>query len=89
MEESGQWLENVDRTNLVLASGKPVLQKEGKHYHQSLLETRINFGVAELASDSILLIDGETVTLTDFLEYNRAARCLKIHRLIFHRLGHP
>ena len=26
-EESGQWLENVDRTHLVLASGKPVLQK--------------------------------------------------------------
>ena len=52
MEESGQWLENVDRTNLVLASGKPVLQKEGKYYYQSLLETRINFGVAELASDS-------------------------------------
>ena len=23
---SGQWLENVDRTHLVLASGKPVLQ---------------------------------------------------------------
>ena len=26
-EESGQWLENIDRTHLVLASGKPVLQK--------------------------------------------------------------
>ena len=26
-EESGQWLENVDRTHLILASGKPVLQK--------------------------------------------------------------
>ena len=26
-EESGQCLENVDRTHLVLASGKPVLQK--------------------------------------------------------------
>ena len=26
-EESGQWLENVDRTHLVLASGKPVQQK--------------------------------------------------------------
>ena len=26
-EESGQCLENVDRTQLVLASGKPVLQK--------------------------------------------------------------
>ena len=25
LEESGQWLENVDRTHLVLASGKPVL----------------------------------------------------------------
>ena len=25
--ESGQWLENVDRTHLVLASGKQVLQK--------------------------------------------------------------
>ena len=27
LEESGQWLEIVDRTHLVLASGKPVLQK--------------------------------------------------------------
>ena len=27
LEESGQWLENVDRANLVLASGKPVLQE--------------------------------------------------------------
>ena len=28
IEERGQWLENVDRTHLVLASGKPVLQKK-------------------------------------------------------------
>ena len=28
LEESGQWLENVDRTHLVLASGKLVLQKK-------------------------------------------------------------
>ena len=27
LEESGQWLENVDRTHLVLASGKLVLKK--------------------------------------------------------------
>ena len=27
LEERGQWLENVDSTHLVLASGKPVLQK--------------------------------------------------------------
>ena len=27
LEESGQWLENLDLTHLVLASGKPVLQK--------------------------------------------------------------
>ena len=27
LEESGQWPENVDRTHLALASGKPVLQK--------------------------------------------------------------
>ena len=27
LEESGQWLENVDPTHLVLASGKLVLQK--------------------------------------------------------------
>ena len=27
LEESGQWLENVDRTHLVMASGKPELQK--------------------------------------------------------------
>ena len=26
LEESGQWLENVDQTHLVLASGKLVLQ---------------------------------------------------------------
>ena len=29
LEESEQWLENVDRTNLVLGSGKLVLQKRG------------------------------------------------------------
>ena len=28
LEESGQWLENVDQTYLVLARGKPALQKE-------------------------------------------------------------
>ena len=27
LEESGQWLANVDRTHLKLAGGKPVLQK--------------------------------------------------------------
>ena len=27
VEKSGQYLENVDQTRLVLASGKPVLQK--------------------------------------------------------------
>ena len=27
LEESGQWLDNVDQTHLVLASGEPVLQK--------------------------------------------------------------
>ena len=27
LEESRQWLENADRTHLVLANGKPVLQK--------------------------------------------------------------
>ena len=27
LRESGQWLENVDQTHLVLACGKPVLQK--------------------------------------------------------------
>ena len=27
LEGSEQWLENVDQTNLVLASGKPALQK--------------------------------------------------------------
>ena len=27
LEESGQWLENVDQTHLVMASGKLVLQK--------------------------------------------------------------
>ena len=27
IEERGQWLENIDRTNLALASGKLVLQK--------------------------------------------------------------
>ena len=29
LDESGQCLENVDRTHLALASGKPVLQKAG------------------------------------------------------------
>ena len=30
LQESGPWLENVDRTHLVLASGKPALQKKRK-----------------------------------------------------------
>ena len=30
-EESGQWLENVDRTHLVLASGKLVLLQKTKY----------------------------------------------------------
>ena len=34
LEDSGQWLENVDRTHLVLASGKPVLQKMAKQHGQ-------------------------------------------------------
>ena len=32
LEESGQWLENVDQTHLVLASGEPVLQKSWSYY---------------------------------------------------------
>ena len=28
LEESGQWLKNVDRTHLLLASGKLVVQKK-------------------------------------------------------------
>ena len=33
LEESGHWLENVDQTHLVLASGKTVLQKKsGEHF---------------------------------------------------------
>ena len=28
LEESGQWLENFDRTHLVLANGKLILQKD-------------------------------------------------------------
>ena len=27
IEESGEWLETIDRMHLVLASGKPVLRK--------------------------------------------------------------
>ena len=30
-EESGQWLENVDRTQLIMASGKPFRQKSEKN----------------------------------------------------------
>ena len=30
LEESGQWLENVDQTHLLLASEKPVLQNDPK-----------------------------------------------------------
>ena len=36
LEESGQWLENVYQTHLVLASGKPVLQKFIKGLIKSL-----------------------------------------------------
>ena len=34
LEESGQWLENVDQTHLILTSGKLVLQKS----HQVLFQ---------------------------------------------------
>ena len=37
VKESGQWLENVDRTHLVLASVNPVLQKSMSHYKRSYL----------------------------------------------------
>ena len=33
LEESGRWLENVDRTHVVLASGNPVLQKHVGRIH--------------------------------------------------------
>ena len=32
-EESGLWLENVDRTHLVLAGGEPLLQKNLLHFY--------------------------------------------------------
>ena len=38
LEESGRWFANVDQTYLVLASGKPVLQKK---FGMSLLLTTI------------------------------------------------
>ena len=37
LEETGQWLENVDCTRLVLASGKLVLQKEHVWFFKPLL----------------------------------------------------
>ena len=37
LEESGQWLENVDRTHLVLVGGNPVLQK-GSCCHPSIAD---------------------------------------------------
>ena len=36
LEESGEWLENVDKTTLVLARGKPVLQKNQSGHIQGL-----------------------------------------------------
>ena len=37
LEESGQWLESVDRTHLVLASGKPVLQKDRVYWRDEAM----------------------------------------------------
>ena len=51
LQESGQWLENVDRTHLVLASGKPVLQKrkEKKMIHFEIINPRRTlYGVVQL-----------------------------------------
>ena len=36
-EESGQWLENVDQTHLVLVSGKPVLKKDAMDHRAAKL----------------------------------------------------
>ena len=47
LEESGQWLENVDQTHQVLASGNPVQQKTMnglkacKHKAQSHLKPQV------------------------------------------------
>ena len=38
LEESGQWLENDDRTHLVLSSGKPVLKKTMIFNYHSVFE---------------------------------------------------
>ena len=35
LEKSGQWLENADQTFLVLASDKPVVQKESFMYQET------------------------------------------------------
>ena len=37
IEESGQWLENIDQTHLVLASGKPVLPKKMNYLYLKVL----------------------------------------------------
>ena len=56
LEESGQWLENIDGTHLILASGKPVLQKSYRrciqrkafeHYINVLRHNEL-FGAIEL-----------------------------------------
>ena len=48
LEENGQWLENVDRTHLFLASGKPVLQKKKLNTRLEFIEDRRNTKEAEI-----------------------------------------
>ena len=38
LKESGLWLENVDRNHLVLASGKPLLQKVSVYFYAFLAQ---------------------------------------------------
>ena len=64
LEESRQWLENVDQTHLVLASGKRVLQKR----YKELLQQDILLGLAleeVVEGDLAQLLDGEVLREDD------------------------
>ena len=68
-EESGQWLNNVDRTHIVVASGKPVVQKCFMYYIFECAGT-----INNLSHVLLILIAGVSQYSNKYI-YNRFA-CL-------------
>ena len=77
LEESGQWLEHVGRTHLVLASGKPALQKNESQRIPDTLTWWIN-GYVQL----ILSLVGFMANLVSISILCRTEMCNAFNRLL-------